>query len=105
MSILTVRLSPVPLPIGLRICCVGFIKPIKLITIPANIGEHGVMRNSLNISNFLYPQFLNAADKSYLEMIRDIPLQYDLENPVVELKFQSELFKIVKHYDSLTISD
>ena len=45
------------------------------------------------------------ADKSYLEIIRDIPFQYDLENPAVELKFQSELSKIVKHYDSLTISE
>ena len=53
----------------------------------------------------LYPQLSNAADKSYLEMIREIPFQYDLENPVVELKFQSELFQIVKHYDSLTISE
>ena len=38
-------------------------------------------------------------------MIREIPFQYDLDNPVVELKFQSELFKIVKHYDSLTIAE
>ena len=53
----------------------------------------------------LYPQLSNAADKSYLEMIREIPFQYDLENPVVKLKFQSELFQIVKHYDSLTISE
>ena len=44
----------------------------------------------------------NAADKSYLDMIRDIPFQYDLENPVVELKFQTDLSKIVNHYDSLT---
>ena len=53
----------------------------------------------------LYPQLSNAADKSYLDMIRDIPFQYDLENPVVELKFQSELSKIVKHYDCLAISE
>ena len=38
-------------------------------------------------------------------MIKEIPFQYDLDNPVVELKFQSELSKIVKHYDSLTISE
>ena len=38
-------------------------------------------------------------------MIREIPFQYDLENPVVNLKFHSELSKIVKHYDSLTISE
>ena len=50
MSILTVRLSPVPLPIGLRICCVGFIKPIKPTVIRANTGEHGVVKSSLNIS-------------------------------------------------------
>ena len=37
-------------------------------------------------------------------MIREIPFQYDLKNSVVELTFQSELSKIVKHYDSLTIS-
>ena len=42
ISILTVRLSPAPLTIGLRICCVGFIKPIKPTVIPANTGEHGV---------------------------------------------------------------
>ena len=38
-------------------------------------------------------------------MIKEIPFQYDLENLVLELKFQSELFKIVKHYDSLTIAE
>ena len=38
-------------------------------------------------------------------MIKEIPFQYDLKNPVVELKFQSELSKIVKHYDSLTIAE
>ena len=53
----------------------------------------------------LYPQLSNAADKSYLEMIKEIPFQYDLDNPVSELKFQSELSKIVKHYDSLTIAE
>ena len=35
----------------------------------------------------LYPQLTNAADKSYLEMIKEIPFQYDLDNPVLELKF------------------
>ena len=50
MSILTVRLSPVPLPIGLRIFCVGFLKPIKPTVIPVNTGEHGVVKSSLNIS-------------------------------------------------------
>ena len=35
----------------------------------------------------LYPQLSNAANKSYLEMIKEIPFQYDLDNPVVELKF------------------
>ena len=53
----------------------------------------------------LYPQLSNAADKSYLEMIKEIPFQYDLDNPVLELKFQSELSEIVKHYDSLTIAE
>ena len=38
-------------------------------------------------------------------MIKEIPFQYDLDNPVVELKFQSELSKIVKHYYSLTIAE
>ena len=52
----------------------------------------------------LYPQLSNAANESYLEMIKEIPFQYDLDNPVVELKLQSELSKIVKHYDSLTIA-
>ena len=37
-------------------------------------------------------------------MIKEIPFQYDLEIPL-ELKFQSELSKIVKHYDSLTIAE
>ena len=32
----------------------------------------------------LYPQLSNAADKSYLEMIKEIPFQYDLDNPVLE---------------------
>ena len=53
----------------------------------------------------LYPQLSNAADKIYLEIIKEIPFQYDLDNPVVELKFESELSKIVKHYDSLTIAE
>ena len=53
----------------------------------------------------LYPQLSNAAEKSYLEMIKEIPFQYDLDNPVLELKFQSELSKIVKHYDSLTFAE
>ena len=55
--------------------------------------------------HLLYPQLSKAADKSYLEMIREILFQYDLENQVVELKFQSELSKIVKHYKSLTSSE
>ena len=38
-------------------------------------------------------------------MIKEILFQYDLDNPVLELKFQSELSKIVKHYDSLTIAE
>ena len=38
-------------------------------------------------------------------MIKEIPFQYDLDNPVVELKFQSELSKIVKHYDTLTVAE
>ena len=53
----------------------------------------------------LYPQLSNAADKSYLEMIKEIPFQCDLDNQALELKFQSELSKIVKHYDSLTIAE
>ena len=31
----------------------------------------------------LYPQLSNAADKSYLKMIKEIPFQYDLDNPVL----------------------
>ena len=42
---------------------------------------------------------------SYLDMIKEIPFQYDLDNPVLELKFQSELSKIVEHYDSLAIAE
>ena len=53
----------------------------------------------------LYPQLSNAADKSYLEMIREFPFQHNLDNPVVELKFQSELSKIVNHYDSLSLAE
>ena len=55
----------------------------------------------VELLRLLYPQLSNAADKSYLEMIKEIPFQYDLDNPVVELKFQSELSKI----DSLTIAE
>ena len=50
----------------------------------------------------LYPRSSNVTDKGYLQMIRDLPFEYDLENPAVELKYQAELTKIVKHYDSLT---
>ena len=42
---------------------------------------------------------------SSADMIKEIPFQYDLDNPVVELKFQSELSKIVKHYDYLTFAE
>ena len=45
----------------------------------------------------LCPQLSNAADKSYHEMIKEIPFQYDLDDPVVELKFQSGPSMIVKH--------
>ena len=41
-------------------------------------------------------------NKKLPDMIREIPLQYDLENPVVELKFQAQLSRIVNHYDSFT---
>ena len=47
-------------------------------------------------------RILNTADKSYLEMIGEIPFQYD---PFVELRFQSELSKISYHCDSLTITE
>ena len=50
ISILTVRLSPILLPKGLRICCVGFIKLIKPTVIPVRTGVHGVVKSSLNIS-------------------------------------------------------
>ena len=53
----------------------------------------------------LYPQLSNVADKGYVEMIKEIPFENNLDNPVVELKFQSVLSKIVKHYDSLTIAE
>ena len=38
-------------------------------------------------------------------MIRDLPLESDLENPALELKSQAELSKIVKHNDSRALSD
>ena len=73
--------------------------------IPAKTGEHGVVKSSFEHLRLLYPQLSNAADKSYLEMIKEIPFQYDLDNPVVKLKFQSELSKIVTHFDSFTIAE
>ena len=39
---------------------------------------------SRELLRLLYPQLSNAADKSYLEMIKEIPFQYDLDNPVLE---------------------
>ena len=36
-------------------------------------------------------------------MIKEISFQYDLDNPVLELKFQSELSKIIKH--SLAVAE
>ena len=53
----------------------------------------------VELLRLLYPQLSNAADKSYLEMIKEIPFQYELQNPVVKLTFQSEL------YDSLTMAE
>ena len=50
----------------------------------------------------MYSQLSNVADKSYLEMIRDIPFIYDLGKAAFELKFHAELSKVVNHYDSLT---
>ena len=50
ISILTVRISPILLPNGLRICCVGFIKLIKPTVIPVKNGENEAVKSSLNIS-------------------------------------------------------
>ena len=52
MYILAVRLLRVPLPIGFRTCWVGFIALIRPSAISANTGNHGVVRNSLSISDF-----------------------------------------------------
>ena len=38
-------------------------------------------------------------------MIREIPFQYDLENPIVELKSYARISKIVNHYGSLTLAE
>ena len=82
---------------------------IRPSAIPANTGDHGLeivfMIKFVEHLRLLYSQLSKAADISYLDMVRDIPFQYDLENPVVELKFQAELSKIVKHYDSLTLAE
>ena len=99
------RLSPVILPNGLRICCVGFIKTDKANRDSCKKWIAWSREKFVEHLRLLYPQLSNAADKSYLEMIKEIPFQYDLDNPVVDLKFQSELSKIVKHYDSLTIAE
>ena len=56
------------------------------------------MKSSLNIS-------VSCIRNCQMRLTKEIPFQYDLDNPVVESKFQSKLFKIVKHYDSLTIAE
>ena len=97
------RLSPVPLPIGLRTYWLRSIALIGPSAMPANTGNH--REKFVEHLGLFYPQLSNAADKSYLDMIRNIPFQYDLKNPVVELRFQAELFRIVKYYDSLTLAE
>ena len=59
---------------------------------PANTGDHEVVKFVEHL-RLLYPQLSNVANKSYPEMIKEIPFQCYLENPVN---------KIVYHYDSLT---
>ena len=97
------RLSPILLPNGLRICCVGFITD-KANRDTCKNWRAWSREKFVEHLRLLYPQLSSAADKSYLEMIKEIPFQYGV-NPVVELNFQSELPKIVKHYDSLTIAE
>ena len=85
------RLSQALLPRGLKISFVGF---IRLINRESITHWRGWSRDKfVEHLQLLYPQLSNAAEKSYLDMIKDIPFQYDLDNPVVELKFQSELSK------------
>ena len=64
----------------------------------ANTGEDGAVKSSLNIS-------VSCIRNCQMRLTKEIPFQYDLDNPVVESKFQSKLFKIVKYYDSLTIAE
>ena len=96
------RLSPVLLPKGLRICCVGLNKTDKTNRDDVQHWRGWDQEKFVEHLRLLYTQLSNAADKSYLDMIKEIPFQYDLDNPVLELKFQSEFSKILKHYDSLT---
>ena len=84
MSILTVRLSLVHLPIGLRICCIGFITD-KANRYMCKHWRAWSREKFVEHLRLLYPQLSNAADKSYLEMIREIPFQYDPKNSVLEL--------------------
>ena len=100
-ELFTAPSSPVFAAITVGFIC--FIKPTQHIFKPFgkrtgdNLTVRGWSREKfVEHLRLLYPQLSNAADKSYLEMIKEIPFQYDLDNPVVELKFQSELSKIVR---------
>ena len=40
------------------------------------------------------------ADKTFLEMIKDLKFEYDLDDVRVDTRFHSELRKIMDHYDT-----
>ena len=48
----------------------------------------------------IYPQILNVADKTFLEMIEDLKFEYDLDDVRVHTRFHSELRKIMDHYET-----
>ena len=50
----------------------------------------------------IYPQITNAADKTFLAMIKDLKFEFDLDDINVDNRFLSEFRKITDHYDTRT---
>ena len=53
----------------------------------------------------IYPQISNVADKIFLEMIKDLNFEYDLDDARLDTRFDSELRKIIDHYDTRASSE
>ena len=63
------------------------------------------MSQRLSHACLIYPQITNVADKTFLAMIKDLKLEFDLDDINVDNRFLSELRKITNHYDTHTSAE